>query len=147
MRKLIIRFVKKKNISNMSKLSKNIEPRNDKGQKHGYWEEYYFNGQLKYKGNYYDGKRHGYREEYYLCSQLNFKCKYVNDDRHGYFEKYWSNGQLMYTGHYVNGDRHGYWEKYYSNSEVYYKGYFDMDKKVDYEVLIDSPPKEMFPIY
>jgi antitoxin component YwqK of YwqJK toxin-antitoxin module len=49
----------------MSKL--NIESLNDKGQKHGYW------------------------EEYYLCGQLNFKCKYVNDDRHGYFEKYWSN--------------------------------------------------------
>ena len=81
---------------------------NEKGERHGYWESYWSNGQLWYKGN------------------------YVNGQRHGYFESYYDNGQLMYKGDYVNGNRHGYWESYYDNGQLYYKGYYDMGKKVDY---------------
>ena len=81
---------------------------NDKGEPHGYWEGYYTNGQLSYKGNYVNGKQHGYWESYY------------------------DNGQLDYKGNYVNGNRHGYWEEYWSNGQLYSKGYYDMGKQVDY---------------
>ena len=88
--------------------SKNITPYNDKGEPHGYWEVYYFNGKLMFKGNYLNGKEHGY------------------------WERYCDNGQLWYKGNYVNGNPHGYWEYYYSNGKLYFKGYYDMGKRVDY---------------
>jgi hypothetical protein len=32
--------------------NKNINPRNERGQPHGYWEYYFYNGQLRYKEYY-----------------------------------------------------------------------------------------------
>jgi len=46
-------------------MNKDITPRNDKGQQHGYWEVYYHNGQLMFKSFYHNGKRVGYEEYYY----------------------------------------------------------------------------------
>jgi len=44
---------------------KNITPRNDKGQQHGYWERYYNDGKLWYKGFFHNNKQVGYEEDYY----------------------------------------------------------------------------------
>ena len=73
-----------------------------------------------------NGNRHGYWETYYSNGQLFFKVKYVNGKQDGYFEEYFSNGDLAYKGNYINGERHGYWESYYS------KGFYDMGNKVEY---------------
>ena len=51
---------------------------NEKGQKHGYWEWYWSNGQLLCKGNYVNGKRDGYWGRYYSCGQLMWKGNFVN---------------------------------------------------------------------
>ena len=67
---------------------------NDKGEKHGYWEDYYDNGQLAYKGNFVNGNRHGYWESYYADGQLSYKGNYVNGKPHGYWENNYPNGQL-----------------------------------------------------
>ena len=75
-----------------------IKPYNKKGQAHGYWEQYYSNGQLSYKGNFINGKKDGYWEDYLL------------------------NGNLAYKGNYVNGERKGHWEvgfNGFTQSEVY----------------------------
>jgi antitoxin component YwqK of YwqJK toxin-antitoxin module len=45
--------------------NKDLKPTNDKGQRHGYWEEYFSNGKLSYKGNFVNGKEHGYWEWYF----------------------------------------------------------------------------------
>jgi antitoxin component YwqK of YwqJK toxin-antitoxin module len=58
---------------------------NDKNQRHGYWETYWSNGQLWYKGN------------------------YINGYKDGYWESYYSNGQLKSKGNYINGNEIGYW--------------------------------------
>ena len=50
---------------------------NDKGKEHGYWEGYYSNGQLLYKGNYVNGKQHGYWEWYYSNGQLKSKTYHI----------------------------------------------------------------------
>jgi antitoxin component YwqK of YwqJK toxin-antitoxin module len=79
--------------------NKDITPRNENGNRHGYWEYYYSNGKLAYKGTYVDG------------------------NRHGYWEVYHSNGNLWYKGNYVDGKQHGYWEYYYNgnlNQIIYY---------------------------
>jgi len=104
-------------------MNKNIEPRNDKLERHGLWKVYLPSGQLMYTGH------------------------YVNGNEDGYWEKYYRNGKLIYKGNYVNGNRHGYFEEYYNNDNVYYKGYYDMGRKVDYEVNVVTPSKDMFPIY
>ena len=80
----------------------------EKGNRHGYWERYWSNGKLTYKGN------------------------YVNGNRHGYWESYFSDGQLNYKGNYVNGKPHGYWDSYWDNGELDYKGFYDMGKEVSY---------------
>jgi antitoxin component YwqK of YwqJK toxin-antitoxin module len=56
--------------------NKNISSYNDQGEAHGYWEEYYSNGQLWYKGNYVNGNEHGYWESYYSNGQLYYKGNY-----------------------------------------------------------------------
>ena len=62
---------------------------NEEGQEHGYWEDYHYNGNIYYKGNYHNGKRIGY------------------------WECYWFNGNLMFKGNYDNnGTKIGYWEWY-----------------------------------
>jgi antitoxin component YwqK of YwqJK toxin-antitoxin module len=76
---------------------------NERGEKHGYWEEYWSNGQLLWKGNFVNGNRDGYWEWYYTHGQLISKGRYVNDKREGYWEDYYSSGQLMRKGNFVNG--------------------------------------------
>jgi len=46
-------------------MDKNIEPYNDKGQRHGVWEMYWGNGRLWFKCFYYNSKRVGYEELYH----------------------------------------------------------------------------------
>jgi antitoxin component YwqK of YwqJK toxin-antitoxin module len=79
-----------------------------------------------------NGNRHGYWEEYHYNGELAYKANYVNGNRHGYWESYYDNGQLDYKGNYVNGIKHGYWELYYDDGELHYKGFYDMGNKVDY---------------
>jgi antitoxin component YwqK of YwqJK toxin-antitoxin module len=57
--------------------TKDIRPYNDKGERHGYWEYYYLNGNLWYKGNYVNGNRHGYWEWYHDNGQLDSKIYYI----------------------------------------------------------------------
>jgi antitoxin component YwqK of YwqJK toxin-antitoxin module len=49
---------------------KHINPYNEKGNPHGYWELYYTNSNLMFKGNYNDGKPYGYWEFYHFDGKL-----------------------------------------------------------------------------
>jgi antitoxin component YwqK of YwqJK toxin-antitoxin module len=53
----------------MSK-GKGIKPRNSKGEAHGLWETYWFNGDLMYKSFYHNGRRMGYEENYWGTNTL-----------------------------------------------------------------------------
>ncbi len=64
----------------------NIKPYNEEGQRHGYWETYYTNGQVDYKGEYINGKRHGYWESYCEGGELWFKGTYDMGKHVGYWE-------------------------------------------------------------
>jgi antitoxin component YwqK of YwqJK toxin-antitoxin module len=81
--------------------NKDITPYNENGNPHGYWERYYSNGNLGYKGNYVDGKQHGYWESYYYNGNLAYKGNYVDGNRHGYWESYWANGNLNQIIYYI----------------------------------------------
>jgi len=64
-------------------MDKDIIPRNDKDERHGYCERCYDNGRLYYKG------------------------VYVNGNAHGYFEVYNRNGSIdeTYTGYRMSGEK------------------------------------------
>lgn len=49
---------------------------NENGEFHGYWEVYWDNGNLFYKGIYIHGERHGYWELYYDNGELWYKGNY-----------------------------------------------------------------------
>ncbi len=59
---------------------------NELGQRHGYWEHYYFNGNISTKGTYSKNKRHGYWEDYLQDGKLNWLGHFDNDERIGYWE-------------------------------------------------------------
>lgn len=48
----------------------NKKSRNEQGQPHGYWEVYYTNTQLSYKGNYINGQECGVWVDYYFDGDL-----------------------------------------------------------------------------
>jgi len=56
--------------------NKNITPRNDKNQPHGYW-EYYYNDQLVYKCFYINGKENGFDEIYWNTGKIRIKNYYL----------------------------------------------------------------------
>ena len=60
--------------------NKKINQRNSKGNPEGYWEHYYDNGQLSWKGNYVNGNREGYWEGYYYNGQLRCKGYWVRGE-------------------------------------------------------------------
>ena len=53
-----------------------MNQRNENGERHGYWEVYYSNGQLWFKGHYNNGEEVGYWEDYYN-GKLRIKELYV----------------------------------------------------------------------
>ena len=55
---------------------KDIEPRNQKGEPHGYWKVYYTNGSVMYKCFYNNGKRVGY-SEWNFNNELSTKTYYI----------------------------------------------------------------------
>ena len=77
---------------------------NEKGKKHGVWEDYYYDGKLFSRGNYVNGKRHGLSEFYYNNGQLSYRRNYVNGKIHGVCESYYDNGQLDYRKEYNMGE-------------------------------------------
>jgi len=57
---------------------------NDNNQKHGfndkphgYWESYYSNGAIMYKGKYFNGKPYGYWERFEYFGKLKSKTYYI----------------------------------------------------------------------
>lgn len=90
-------------------LSKDITPYNDNGEMHGYWEEYFNNGKLKYTGT------------------------YVNGKKHGSFSFYYPTGEEYKTGTYVKGKKHGVWCEYYTYQNLAFKENFINGKEIGYE--------------
>lgn len=68
---------------------------NAKGEKEGYWEEYYDNGKLAHKGSYKDGIYDGYCELYYFDGKPMSKGSYKNREPDGLWLHYNHDGALQ----------------------------------------------------
>jgi antitoxin component YwqK of YwqJK toxin-antitoxin module len=75
----------------------------DNNQKTGYWEEYYYDGNIESKGNFLNGIKHGFWEEFFSNGKLAWKGNYKNGLKEGYWEYYWPSGKLDWKGYYKNG--------------------------------------------
>jgi hypothetical protein len=58
-------------------MNKDIESFNDKGQRHGLWEYYFFGHNLWHKCFYHNDKEVGYEEIYSYLDKLNRKRYYI----------------------------------------------------------------------
>ena len=116
------------------------------GKKEGYWEFYYSNGNLSFKGLYKNDLRYGIWEYYNINGQLSMKGSYKDDLKDGIWEWYYSNGNLMYKGPYKNGERDGIWEDYNIIGNLKEKRLYDNGKLVEKLPLTESetPKKKLF---
>lgn len=64
---------------------------NEKGQKHGYWEEHYNNGQLYYKCNYVNGEYHGESIWFWFSGDFSEKCNNINGKNNGLHLRFFKN--------------------------------------------------------
>ena len=55
----------------------NLTPSNNKGQPHGYWEKYWLNANIWYKGNFINGKKYGLWERYLPNGNLFYKKYFI----------------------------------------------------------------------
>ena len=60
--------------------------------KHGFYKEYYQNGQVEVKGNLVDGKREGKVVRYYESGRVKLEKNHVNNLLNGKFVEYYENG-------------------------------------------------------
>ena len=80
------------------------------GKKYGKGKEYYFNGNVKYEGEYYDDRKTvgcGY--------DFKGKNKY-NINLNGIRKEYYNNGVLKFEGEYLDGKKNGKGKEYYQYS-------------------------------
>ena len=68
-----------------------------------------------------NGKRDGFWESYYENGQLNWKGSYKDDWLDGPWEYYYDNGQLSYKGNYIGGKEDGIFEHYKENGKFHKK--------------------------
>jgi len=70
------------------------------------------------------GERHGYWEEYNPYGQLNWRGTYLNGLQHGLFVSYWRNGQLCYKAIWFMGKQIGFWETFDDKGILFGKLFF-----------------------
>ena len=75
----------------------------------------------KQNGTIINGKRDGFWESYYENGQLNWKGNYKDDCLDGPWEYYYDNGQLSYKGNYIGGKEDGIFEHYKENGRFHKK--------------------------
>lgn len=76
----------------MKETNKDITPYNEKGKPHGYWERYWIDEQLWYKGNYINGLQYGWWEWYYINGKLEYKGNFKKGTKIGLWE--WYDGEI-----------------------------------------------------
>ena len=73
------------------------------GKRDGFWESYFENGQLNWKGNYKNDNLDGPWEYYHKNGQLSFKGNYVDGKEEGSFEHFKENGKFEKRETWKNG--------------------------------------------
>lgn len=78
----------------------NKEPRDKQGKAHGYWEVYWNNGNLQYKGVYIHGIRYGRHIDYYTNGNINYNEYFIHGYRFGVSKSHKPNSDISYIDYY-----------------------------------------------
>ena len=104
---------------------KRISKRYRVGERNGKGKEYYYNGELKYKGEYLNGKRNGKGKEYNYYGELEYEGEYLNGKRNGKGKEYYNYDKIKFKGEYLNGKRwNGKFKVLNYFHELEYEGYY-----------------------
>ena len=101
---------------------------NEAGDKDGESVSYYKNGEIESKGFYLNKLKHGYWEYYWYTGQLRSCGQYNNGEYDGVWKEYFD-GRLHSVNMYKQGKREGEWESYFSNRLLNWKGQYKNDKE------------------
>ena len=94
------------------------EGRYDKDNRIGLWKFYHENGQLEQQGDYREGKPDGDWEWYYPDGNLLREEAYFNGLRDGMMTEYDDQGNIITKGEYIEGKRNGEWYFRMGGTEV-----------------------------
>lgn len=84
-------------------------------------QKYYLDNKLKQNFNYNEkGEKHGPYEEHYSWSEY-VKKEYKNGKEHGPYEGYYANGKIKYKGEYRDGEEYGTSFYYWENGKTHYR--------------------------
>ena len=99
------------------------------GERIGINEDSFYDGKLKFEGEYLHGERNGKGKEYDYYGKLKFEGEYLNGKRwNGKVKEYYNNGKLEFEGVYLNGEKTGEGKEYYDNGKVKYEGEYNDGK-------------------
>lgn len=106
------------------------------GKFNGEYITYFENGNIKEKGNYFNGLKRGEWSEFYENGQI-FKKDFYNENGKlsGPFEYYFEDGQTFQKGNYLNGNLDGWWEEHYKGGiprEIEYKNLYKDGEVIQY---------------
>ena len=99
------------------------------GDKNGKGKEFYYNGKIKFEGEYLNRKKNGKGKEYNYDGYLIFEGEYTNGKKNGKGKEYDDNGILKFEGEYINGKRSGKGKEYDGDKHLIFEGEFFFDKK------------------
>ena len=92
-------------------------------------EEYNYDGELEYEGEYKNGKRNGYGKDYYGDNIIFFEGEYKDGKRNGYGKEYDRYSNLIFEGEFLNDK---YWNGIliyrYINKKIIFKGEYKNGK-------------------
>ncbi len=105
-------------------------------KKTGAWEEWYENGNVKFKGNFVNGERKGAIYEYYENGQLSREAFYDDDIIVGFVREFYEDGTKKIDGNYCDsrtkrGLKCGKWQVWNEAGEMVKDQVFDNGKLVD----------------
>ena len=100
------------------------------GKKHGSWNEYYSNGQLKEVGTFHFNQKEGEWLEYDEDGFLRSRSNYKNSLKHGSSESFYK-GTKTSDGYYHKGLKHGVFNTYWEpEGTLHFRNTYDKGRKI-----------------
>lgn len=96
---------------------------------HGPYTSYYSSGEIKSRGNFYQGTASGIWEYYYENGNLKMKGALKNNINHGLWIYFYEDGQVSMEGEIYQGKRNGLWKYFYENGITKRTGNFNEGEK------------------
>lgn len=85
---------------------------------HGLEQEWYSNGDIKYRVNYDNGVKQGLEEKWYKNERLASRTKYVNGVKQGLYKEWYESGNIKLQVKYVKGVKQGVQKEWYETGEL-----------------------------